>query len=78
MPAKNQKKIAALLFLLDCVNAALGRDVRLVKIIQRNYNLAQSLKLNGTPSFLIGDTLLRGARDADTMLNLVRAARNKS
>ena len=59
----------------------LKRDMRapeIDKIIQRNYDLAQSLKLNGTPSFLIGDTLLRGARDADTMLNLVRAARNKS
>ena len=48
------------------------------QIIQRNYQLAQSLKLNGTPSFLIGDTLLRGARDIDTMLNLVREARKKS
>ena len=48
------------------------------KILRRNYSLAQSLKLSGTPSFLIGDTLLRGARDADTMLNLVRDARKKS
>jgi len=62
-------------------SARLRRDMRapeIDKIIQRNYSLAQSLKLNGTPSFLIGDTLLRGARDADTMLNLVRDARKKS
>jgi protein-disulfide isomerase len=54
------------------------RDPEIDIIIQRNYQLAQSLKLNGTPSFLIGDTLLRGARDADTMLNMVREARKKS
>lgn len=54
------------------------RDPEISKIIQRNYGLAQSLRLNGTPSFLIGDTLLRGARDVDTMLNLVKQARKKS
>jgi len=61
--------------------ARLKSDMRapeIDKIIQRNYELAQSLKLNGTPSFLIGDTLLKGARDADTMLNLVREARKES
>ena len=61
-------------------SARLKRDMQapeVDKIIQRNYELAQSLKLNGTPSFLIGDTLLKGARDADTMLNLVREARKK-
>lgn len=60
--------------------ARLKRDMRspdIDRIIQRNYKLAQSLKLNGTPSFLIGDTLLHGARDADTMLHLVREARKK-
>ncbi len=61
--------------------AQLKRDMsapEIDKILRRNYSLAQSLKLSGTPSFLIGDTLLRGARDADTMLNLVRDARKKS
>jgi protein-disulfide isomerase len=46
--------------------------------IQRNYSLAEALKLNGTPSFVIGDQLLRGARDIDTMLQMVRDARKKS
>ena len=61
--------------------AQLRRDMsapEIDKILQRNYQLAQSLKLNGTPSFLIGDILLKGARDADTMLNLVKEARKKS
>lgn len=61
--------------------ARLKRDMKapeIDEILRRNYALAQSLKLNGTPSFLIGDTLLRGARDVDTMRNLVKEARKKS
>ena len=61
--------------------AQLKRDMKapeIDNILRRNFNLARSLKLTGTPSFLIGDTLLRGGRDADTMLNLVREARKKS
>ena len=47
-------------------------------IIQDNYRLAKALKLNGTPSFLIGNTLLRGVRDLDTMISIVRIARKKN
>jgi protein-disulfide isomerase len=54
------------------------RDPEIDIILRRNYSLAQALNLNGTPSFLIGDTLLKGGRDADTMLNIVRASRKKS
>lgn len=48
------------------------------QVIQRNYDLASALKLNGTPSFVIGGQLLRGARDFDTMMRMVRNARKKS
>ena len=48
------------------------------QIIRRNYRLAEALKLTGTPSFVIGDQLLRGARDLDTMMEMVRDARKKS
>ena len=54
------------------------KDPEIDKILRRNYDLAQALKLNGTPSFLIDDVLLRGGRDADTMLDLVKEARKKS
>ena len=47
------------------------------RIIQRNNALASALKLNGTPSFVIGDTLLRGGRDLDTLLAIVKRARKK-
>jgi protein-disulfide isomerase len=54
------------------------KDPKIGEVLRDNYNLARSLKLTGTPSFLIGDTLLRGGRDADTMLQLVKEARKKS
>jgi protein-disulfide isomerase len=47
-------------------------------IIKRNYELAQALKLNGTPSFIVGGTLLRGARDLDTLQQIVKDERGKS
>ena len=59
----------------------LTRDMKapeIDEILRANYDLAQALKLTGTPSFLIGDILLRGGRDADTMLKMVRDARKKS
>lgn len=36
-------------------------------VLQRNYELAEKLKLNGTPSFLIGDRLIRGGQDLESM-----------
>ena len=47
------------------------------RVIRRNYALAEALKLTGTPSFLIGGTLLRGGRDLDTLLAIVKAEREK-
>jgi len=48
------------------------------QIIKRNYSLAQALKINGTPSFIIGNTLLYGARDLETLRQVVSDARGKS
>ncbi len=47
------------------------------RILKKNYALAQALKLNGTPSFVIEDTLLLGGRDLATMQKLVADARAK-
>jgi protein-disulfide isomerase len=44
-------------------------------IIRKNYALAEKLKLNGTPSFVIGDTLLRGGRDLESLRAIVAEAR---
>jgi protein-disulfide isomerase len=46
-------------------------------IFGKNYALAEKLKLNGTPSFVIGDTLLRGGRDLESLRVLVAEARAK-
>lgn len=46
-------------------------------VLGRNFALAKALQLNGTPSFIIGGTLLRGARDLDTMLSIVADERKK-
>lgn len=45
--------------------------------LRRNFALASSLKLNGTPSFVIGDTLLRGGRDLQTMQKVVAESRSR-
>lgn len=47
------------------------------RILKQNFALAKALKLTGTPSFVIEDTLLRGGRDLVTMKKLVANARAK-
>lgn len=43
--------------------------------IQNNYQLAQALGLNGTPSFVVGNTILRGFKPLEDMLALVEEER---
>jgi len=43
--------------------------------IQRNLALARALRINGTPGFVIGDEILRGATDLQTMQRLIDQAR---
>jgi protein-disulfide isomerase len=62
--------------------ARLRKDMRSPEtsaIFGKNYALAEKLKLNGTPSFVIGDTLLRGGggRDLESLRVLVAEARAK-
>jgi len=60
--------------------ARLRRDMRSPEtdaVIRRNYALAKRLKLNGTPSFVIGNRLLRGGRDLESLRALVAEARAK-
>jgi protein-disulfide isomerase len=53
-------------------------DPRIAATLQRNFALADALHINGTPSFIIGDVLVSGARDMDSMRALVAQARKKS
>jgi protein-disulfide isomerase len=46
-------------------------------LIRKNYQLADSLKIEGTPAFIVGDQLVPGAVDKAALEKLVRAARKK-
>ena len=52
-------------------------DAAIQSAIDRNLRLAQALRISGTPGFVIGDQILRGATDAATLRRLVDKARNK-
>lgn len=52
-------------------------DPQIATILERNFALADALHINGTPSFVIGNVLLRGARDLDSMRALVAQARKR-
>ncbi|GHA38743.1 hypothetical protein GCM10007989_38110 [Devosia pacifica] len=44
--------------------------------ISRNIDLALALRINGTPGFVIGEEILRGAADLATIQSLIDKARN--
>ncbi len=46
------------------------------QIIKRNLALAKSLNIRGTPSFIVGDQVIRGAVDGRTLVKLIRDARS--
>ena len=48
---------------------------KITEIIQKNFTIAKSLQINGTPSFVIGTTIVRGARDLDTLKWIVNQTR---
>ena len=43
--------------------------------IRQNYMLADALEIEGTPAFVIGDEVIRGAIDLNTLRQLITAAR---
>lgn len=70
------------------VAASVGLDIAKIKadmespaidrIIKRNYALADALHIDGTPGIIIGDTLVPGAVDIDTLRKDIAAARKGS
>ena len=57
--------------------AADMKDPAIDTIVKQNYALAQGLKIDGTPAFIIGDELVPGALDGAALEQLVKAARSK-
>jgi len=53
-----------------------GAEVQ--EIIKRNYALADALDIQGTPAFIVGDTLVPGAIDLDNLRHLIAEARKTS
>lgn len=58
----------------DTVMAAMS-DPEVARIIAENRALAQRLQINGTPSFIFGDQLLRGYAPLDAMRSVVEEQR---
>ena len=52
-----------------------NKITKITEIIQKNFTIAKSLQINGTPSFVIGTTIVRGARDLDTLKWIVNQTR---
>jgi protein-disulfide isomerase len=52
-------------------------DPAILAAIDRNLELARALRIDGTPGFVIGEQIARGAIDLDTMEGLIRSARGK-
>ena len=48
------------------------------RMLRRNFELAETLDINGTPAFVIGDTLVPGVIDLNRIRELVAQARAKS
>jgi protein-disulfide isomerase len=70
---------------IERVAASAGVDVAKAKaqmgtpeidaLIKRNYALAEALDIQGTPAFIVGDTLIPGATDIARLRELVAEAR---
>jgi protein-disulfide isomerase len=61
---------------IDMTKAAAALDDdRITGIIKRNYALAETLDIDGTPAFIVGDALLPGAADLDTLRKAIAKAR---
>ena len=52
-------------------------DPKIRKMIARNFQLAELLKINGTPAFIIGDRLVPGAISKQQLDDYIASARDK-
>ena len=48
------------------------------EMLKRNFELARSLRITGTPSFVIGDEITRGAIDLATLQTRIALARKRN
>ena len=50
-------------------------DPQIDATLRKNFVLAKALDISGTPAFVVGDHLIPGAVDLDTLKSLIAAAR---
>lgn len=62
---------------VNAVRAEMGSD-KVNAILTENHALAQRLQISGTPTFVIGDQLLRGYAPLDAMREIVAQTRSDS
>ena len=53
------------------------QDPAITKMLERNYELANALGINGTPAFVIGDRLVPGAIDEAALADIIAEERAK-
>lgn len=51
------------------------QDAAIQAAIERNLALARALRITGTPGFVVGNEIVRGATDLNTLQTLIRMAR---
>ncbi len=76
--ALNKAAVLALAERAGLDRRQLERDIaapEIDRIIERNHAIARELDLGGTPSFVIGRQVIRGARDLETLRRFVADAR---
>ncbi len=52
-------------------------DPKLIAEIERNLKLAEALEINGTPAYIVGNRIIPGAIDVDSLARLVVGERSK-
>lgn len=73
-PGKVKEVAVAVGLDMERLNADMA-DPAIQSAIEKNFALAQALRINGTPGFVMGDQILRGATDLQTLQSMIRAAR---
>jgi protein-disulfide isomerase len=53
------------------------QDPEITEILERNYQLAEMLGINGTPAFVIGERLIPGAVDEAALADIIATEREK-
>lgn len=85
MEARGQLTEERVLFIAEEVGLAAGKieagmdgaKERAQQIIARNFDLAEALKITGTPAFVVGDTVIRGAADMAAFVEVIAEVRKK-